>query len=144
MAVQSECTSKDLPDGLLARTLPSNAGDVTQSLVGDQRFPHASQPKIQYIKQKKQCNKFNVCVCVTPSCPTLSDTMDGGPPGASVHWISQVRILEWFAIPFSMGSPWPGVQTHVFCIAGGDLESEPQISPSGKIRHVQGHRILWS
>jgi len=105
MAVQSECTSKDLPDGLLARTLPSNAGDVTQSLVGDQRFPHASQPKIQYIKQKKQCNKFNVCVCVTPSCPTLSDTMDGGPPGASVHWISQVRILEWFAIPFSMGSP---------------------------------------
>ena len=27
--------------------------------------------------------------------------MDYSPPGASVHWISQARILEWVAIPFS-------------------------------------------
>ena len=26
------------------------------------------------------------------------------PPGSSVHGISQARILEWVAIPFSRGS----------------------------------------
>ena len=30
--------------------------------------------------------------------------MDGGPPGSSVHGISQARILEWVAIPF-LGKP---------------------------------------
>ena len=29
------------------------------------------------------------------SCPTLCDPMDGSPPGSSVHWILQARILEW-------------------------------------------------
>ena len=28
-------------------------------------------------------------------------------PGSSVHGILQARILEWVAIPFSMGSFWP-------------------------------------
>ena len=30
--------------------------------------------------------------------------MDYSPLGSSVHGISQVRILEWVAIPFSRGS----------------------------------------
>ena len=34
-------------------------------------------------------------------CPTLCDPMDCSPPGSSVHGISQARILEWAAIPFS-------------------------------------------
>ena len=29
---------------------------------------------------------------------TLCDTKDCSPPGSSVHWISQARILEWVAI----------------------------------------------
>ena len=29
--------------------------------------------------------------------------MDCGPPGSSVHGISQARILEWIAISFSRG-----------------------------------------
>ena len=39
---------------------------------------------------------------------------------ASVHGISQARILEWVAIPFSRGSPWPRGWTcvsHVSCIS---------------------------
>ena len=35
------------------------------------------------------------------SCQVMSDscnTMDCGPPGSSVHWISQARILEWVAM----------------------------------------------
>ena len=32
---------------------------------------------------------------------TLCDPMDYSPPGSSVHWILQARILEWQAISFS-------------------------------------------
>ena len=34
---------------------------------------------------------------VAQLCPTLSDPMDGGPPGSSVHGIFQARVLEWGA-----------------------------------------------
>ena len=33
--------------------------------------------------------------------------MDCSPPGSSAHGISQARILEWVAIPFSRGSSHP-------------------------------------
>ena len=35
------------------------------------------------------------------SCPTLSDPMDCGLPGSSVHGIFQARVLEWGAVAFS-------------------------------------------
>ena len=35
---------------------------------------------------------------VAQSCLTLSDPMDCGPPGSSVHGIFQARVLEWGAI----------------------------------------------
>ena len=40
-------------------------------------------------------------------CLTLCCSMDGSPPGSSVHGISQARILEWVAISFSRGSSHP-------------------------------------
>ena len=72
-----------------------------------------------------------VCVCVTSSssihllmdmvhawsvaqsCPPPCDPMDCSPPGSSVQEISQARILEWVAIPFSRGASWPRDWTHV-------------------------------
>ena len=44
--------------------------------------------------------------------------MDCSPPGSSVCGISQARILEWVAIPFSRGSSWPRDWTQVSHIAG--------------------------
>ena len=38
------------------------------------------------------------------SRPTLCDPMDCSPPGSSVHWILQARILEWVGMPSSRGS----------------------------------------
>ena len=38
---------------------------------------------------------------VAQSYPTLCDPMDHSPPGSSVHWIFQARVLEWDAITFS-------------------------------------------
>ena len=44
------------------------------------------------------------------------DPMDCSPPGSSVHGISQARMLEWVAIPFSKGSSWSKDWTHSSCI----------------------------
>ena len=41
-----------------------------------------------------------------------------GPPGSSVHGISQAKTLEWVAIPFSSRSFWPGDQTWVSYLTG--------------------------
>ena len=64
----------------------------------------------------------NVCFLfkmkVTQLYLTLCDSMDFILPGSSVHGISQARIMEWVAIPFSRGSFWPRDQTQVSCIAG--------------------------
>ena len=38
---------------------------------------------------------------VAQSYPTLSDPMDCGPLGSSIHGIFQARLLEWGAIAFS-------------------------------------------
>ena len=39
------------------------------------------------------------------SCPTLFDSIDGSPPGSSIHGIFQARVLEWGAIAFSVCIP---------------------------------------
>ena len=41
--------------------------------------------------------------------PDSFDRMDCSSPGSSVHGISQARILEWVAIPFSRDLPDPGI-----------------------------------
>ena len=41
----------------------------------------------------------------------LCDLMDGSPPGSSVRWILQARILECVALPSSRGSSWPRDRT---------------------------------
>ena len=62
------------------------------------------------------CESVCVCVCIQ-WYPALCDLMDCGPPGSSVHRISQARILDWVAISFSRGSSWPRDQTHISCIS---------------------------
>ena len=58
-----------------------------------------------------------VCVCMPakslPSCLSVCDLMDYGPPGSSVHGILQARTLEWVAMPSSRGSSPPRDRTHI-------------------------------
>ena len=49
-------------------------------------------------------------------CSTLWDPIDCNLPGLFVHRISQARIMEWVAIPFSRGSSQPKDQTQDSCI----------------------------
>ena len=61
---------------------------------------------------------FLVNVCVwAQSCLTLCNPMDCSPPGSSVHWIFQARILEWFAISYSRGYSQSRDWTWVSCIS---------------------------
>ena len=48
-----------------------------------------------------QCMKVRSGSEVAQSCLTLSDPMDCGPPGSSIHGIFQARVLEWGAIALS-------------------------------------------
>ena len=48
------------------------------------------------------------------SCLTSCNPMDCGPPGSLVHGILQARVLEWVAVPSSMGSSPPWDRTHIF------------------------------
>ena len=61
-------------------------------------------------------NTSSACVRAQ-SCPTLCNPEDCSPPGSSVHGISQVRILEWVAIPLSRGSSQPRDRTWVSWIS---------------------------
>ena len=52
-------------------------------------------------------------------CPTLCDPMGcRSLLCSSVHRILQARVLEWVAISFSRGSPWPRDWTRVSRIVG--------------------------
>ena len=59
-----------------------------------------------------------ILLLVTKSCLTLCNPMDYSPQGSSVPGISQARILEWVAIPFTRGSSQPRDRTQVSHIAG--------------------------
>ena len=46
------------------------------------------------------------------------DPIDCSPPGSSVHWIFQARLVEWVAISFFRGSSQPRDWTWASCFAG--------------------------
>ena len=69
---------------------------------------------------------MKVKVSVAQSSRTVCDPMCCSPPGSSVHGILQARILEWVAIPFSRGSPDPGVKPGSPALQADSLPSEPQ------------------
>ena len=53
------------------------------------------------------------------SCPTLCDPMNCSPPGSSVHWILQARILEWVAISICkppLNNFWSTVGYQIFSL----------------------------
>ena len=83
-----------------------------------------------------------VCVCsLAKSCPTLCDYMDCGPPGSSVHEISQTRMLEWVAISFSRGSSRPRDRTHISCISCIAAEFFSAVPPG--YSHLHWISSLW-
>ena len=58
-------------------------------------------PVVVYGCESWTIKKAAAAAKLLQSCPTLSDPMDGSPPGSSVHGIFQARVLQWGAIAFS-------------------------------------------
>ena len=62
----------------------------------------------------KHCSRHVCCVLSHFSHVWLLQPMDCSPPGSSVHGDSvQARILQWVAMPSSMGSSQSRDQTHI-------------------------------
>ena len=55
-------------------------------------------------KAENKASLLCVHVLAAQLCLTLCDPVDCSLLGSSVYEISQARILEWVAIPFSRGS----------------------------------------
>ena len=75
----------------------------------------------------------------------LSNPMDWSPPGSSIHRIFQAGILEWVAIPSSVGSSWSRDRTLVSCIsciAGGFFTTESP-GKSCKYNIFLTSRLMW-
>ena len=85
-------------------------------------------------KLKRSSCVLDCCCLVTKSCLTLCHPMDICPPGSSVHWIFQARILEWVAVSFFRGSSWTRDRTCVSCIGRWILGRwVPRWEPWGKL-----------
>ena len=66
-----------------------------------QREEHASRTRVEISTE----GSSEWCIEVSGSVVSNScDPMDCGPPGFSVHRISQARIMEWVTISSSRGS----------------------------------------
>ena len=65
--------------------------------------------------------KNNLVICAktlhAQSCPALCDPVDCSPSGASVHGISQARMLGWVASSFSRVFTWPRDWICVSCVS---------------------------
>ena len=93
------------------RTFPlKNIGNIINS---------TTQRHLLSYSQYWNRHTLQVKMLVTQSCLPVCDPMACGPPGSSVHGISQARILEWVAIAFSRGSFQPRDWTR------GSLNSSP-------------------
>ena len=78
-------------------------------------------------------NMMKVKVLVSQFCLDLCNPIDCSLPGSSVYGISQARILEWVAIPFSGGSSQPRDQTRSPALEADSLPSEPPEKPMNTI-----------
>ena len=73
----------------------------------------------QHWKESTDMKSSMLCLCMhvqlLQSYQILCYPVDCSPPGNSVHGISQVRILEWAAMPASRRSSWSRDWTRVSC-----------------------------
>ena len=85
---------------------------------GSRSLPVSPSPSpIQPCPASVQQTSHLFVYLVTKSCLTLCSPTDCSPPGSSGHGISQARILEWIAMPFSRESFQSRDPTRVSCIS---------------------------
>ena len=84
--------------------------------------------------------KSYVCAKSLQSCPILCNPMDCGPPGSSVHWIFQAKILEWVCHVLPPGDlPNQGSNPHLLCLLHQQVGSLPLVSHGKRIAAQVSH-----
>ena len=74
------------------------------------KFPHRNRIRTYSCLISKALLLWDLSECCCSVASVVSNSlrpMDCSPPGSSVHGILQARILEWVAVPFSIGSSQP-------------------------------------
>ena len=95
---------------------PTSLTSHTQLSLPD---PGAQERKCSWTRRsQRMLPESPILFCVAQACLTLGNPMDCSPPGSSVHELSQARILEWGATPFSRASSPSRDWTQVSCTAG--------------------------
>ena len=73
-------------------------------------------------------------ICSSESHLVVSNSFvtptDCSLPGSSIHGISQARIREWVAVPFSRDLPKPGIKPRSLTLQADSLLSEPPEKPT--------------
>ena len=72
-----------------------------------------------------------LCMYMCVSHSVMSNSLQPhnyGPLGSSVHGISQARIMEWVAIPFSRASSQPGMECGSPALQADSLLYEPAVN----------------
>ena len=92
---------------------------------GEILSPRALGSGIESGQAWKVMEGLDCCCLVIKSYLTLCNPRDYSPPGSSVHWLFQARILEWVAFSFSRGSSQPRDQTGSPALQADALPSEP-------------------
>ena len=80
-------------------------------------------PQVEKVEAEVLC-------LVAQSCPILCDPMDCSWPGSSVHG---ARILEWIAMPSSVGSSNPGIEPRSPALQADSLPDELPRKPQGSL-----------
>ena len=112
-----------------------------------QRLLQPLLAKCSTVPRSVCCPCMRAC-SVAQLCLTLWDSMHCSLPGPSVHGISQARILEWVAMPFSRKSLEPGIKPTSLkspALAVGSLPLAPPgkfiLSPG--ISKITGVKAQW-
>ena len=121
-----------LDDARMTDLIP--APSSVKEPIGDFKWDHNTRQTDGRAKQGGE----HAC-SVAKLCLTLCYPTDCSPPDSSVHGISQVRILEWFAISFSRGLSQARDRTHVSCLAGKFFTTEPP----GKLKARREGKVIW-
>ena len=85
-------------------------------------------------RKKMYACSLCVCVCICMCahwCLTLCNPMGGSPPGSSVHWIFQARILDWICHFLLQGIfPTQGLNSRLLHFQVDSLTLVPSGKPS--------------
>ena len=77
------------------------------------------------------------------SCVWLCHPMDYSPLGSSVHWIFQMKILEWVAISFSEDPPDRGIEPRSPALQADTLSSELPGKPNPEPKDENNSNVHW-